>query len=424
MLDPKKLRNDSVATARELARRGFTLDLDLLARLEKRRRAVQGSTQELQMIRNQRSKEIGQAKARGENVDTLLQEVGSLGEKLKLAESELAAVGQEFTQYALGVPNLPESSVPDGKSEEDNVELRRFGEPKEFDFEPRDHVALGSDIHQMDFEAGAKLSGARFVVLKSQLARLQRVLTQFMLDLHTQEHGYTEVYVPFLVNAESMQGTGQLPKFSDDLFALSGERLLYLIPTAEVPVTNLVRDTIVAAENLPLKYVCHTPCFRAEAGAYGRDVRGMIRNHQFEKVEMVQLVRPEDSNEALEKLTANAEKVLQLLEIPYRVMALCAGDIGFSSAKTYDIEAWLPSQKRYREISSCSNFLDFQTRRMQARFRQGDRKPELLHSLNGSGLAVGRCLLALMENYQQADGSIVIPEVLRERFGADMISGT
>lgn len=423
MLDPKKLRYDSEKTAIALARRGFTLDLERLAGFEERRREVQGRTQELQMIRNQRSKEIGQAKSRGVDVTPLLREVGDLGEQLKGAEAELNALTQQIADYALEIPNLPDASVPDGTGEQDNVEVRRIGTPRDFAFEPRDHVELGGNLGQMDFEAGAKLSGARFVVLKSQLARLQRVLAQFMLDLHTQEHGYTEVYVPYLVNSESMRGTGQLPKFAEDLFALSGERQLYLIPTAEVPVTNLVRDTIVPADQLPLKFVCHSPCFRAEAGAYGKDVRGMIRNHQFEKVELVQLVRPEKSFEVLEELTGHAETVLKKLGLPYRVVALCAGDMGFSATKTYDLEVWLPSQQRYREISSCSNFGDFQTRRLQARYRQGDSKPELLHSLNGSGLAVGRTLLAVIENGQQADGSIVVPEVLRERFGAEVIQG-
>ena len=421
MLDPKKLRYDSEKTAIALARRGFILDLERLAGFEERRREVQGRTQELQMIRNQRSKEIGQAKSKGVDVTPLLREVGDLGEQLKGAEAELNALTQQIADYALEIPNLPDESVPDGKGESDNVEVRRIGTPRNFAFEPRDHVELGGNLGQMDFEAGAKLSGARFVVLKSQLARLQRVLAQFMLDLHTQEHGYTEVYVPYLVNSESMRGTGQLPKFAEDLFALSGERQLYLIPTAEVPVTNLVRDTIVPADQLPLKFVCHSPCFRAEAGAYGKDVRGMIRNHQFEKVELVQLVRPERSFEVLEELTGHAETVLKKLGLPYRVVALCAGDMGFSATKTYDLEVWLPSQQRYREISSCSNFGDFQTRRLQARYRQGDSKPELLHSLNGSGLAVGRTLLAVIENGQQADGSIVVPEVLRERFGAEVI---
>lgn len=421
MLDPKKLRYDSEKTAIALARRGFILDLERLAGFEERRREVQGRTQELQMIRNQRSKEIGQAKSKGVDVTPLLREVGDLGEQLKGAEAELNALTQQIADYALEIPNLPDESVPDGTGESDNVEVRRIGTPRNFAFEPRDHVELGGNLGQMDFEAGAKLSGARFVVLKSQLARLQRVLAQFMLDLHTQEHGYTEVYVPYLVNSESMRGTGQLPKFAEDLFALSGERQLYLIPTAEVPVTNLVRDTIVPADQLPLKFVCHSPCFRAEAGAYGKDVRGMIRNHQFEKVELVQLVRPERSFEVLEELTGHAETVLKKLGLPYRVVALCAGDMGFSATKTYDLEVWLPSQQRYREISSCSNFGDFQTRRLQARYRQGDSKPELLHSLNGSGLAVGRTLLAVIENGQQADGSIVVPEVLRERFGAEVI---
>jgi seryl-tRNA synthetase len=423
MLDPKKLRNDRETVAQALSRRGFTLDLEKLSQFEASRRDVQGRTQELQTIRNQRSREIGKAKAEGRDVTPLLNEVGNLGEQLKEAEAELASLTRKINDYALEIPNMPDPSVPDGEGEEDNLEIRRWGTPQAYSFTPADHVELGSNLSQMDFEAGAKLSGARFVVLKSDLARLQRVLTQFMLDLHTQEHGYTEVYVPFLVNAESMQGTGQLPKFEEDLFAVNSDRKLYLIPTAEVPVTNLVRDMIIPEEDLPLKWVCHSPCFRAEAGAYGRDVRGMIRNHQFEKVELVQMVHPEKSAEVLEELTAHAETVLKKLQLPYRVVTLCTGDLGFSAKKTYDIEVWLPSQERYREISSCSNFGDFQARRIQARFRQGERKPELLHTLNGSGLAVGRTLLALIENGQQADGSILIPEVLQERFGAEVIRG-
>jgi seryl-tRNA synthetase len=422
MLDPRLLRSELEQVAHSLLRRGFELDVDHFRSLEERRKALQIQTQELQNQRNLKSKAIGQAKAKGESAEAILSEVAQLGDVLKQCEQELAEISQQLTDLSLEIPNIPQSSVPDGKSEEENVEVRRVGDPPILGFTPKDHVELGAGLGQMDFELAAKLSGARFVVMNGELARLHRALTQFMLDVHTKEQGYREVYVPYLVNAESMRGTGQLPKFEEDLFAVEADKKLYLIPTAEVPVTNLVRDTIVPFEQLPLKYVCHTPCFRAEAGTYGKDVRGMIRQHQFEKVELVQMVRPEDSVRTLEELTAHAETILVKLGLPYRVVSLCTGDMGFSSAKTYDIEVWLPSQNRYREISSCSNFEDFQARRMQARWRNPETgKPELLHTLNGSALAVGRCLIAVLENYQQEDGSIVIPEALRPWYGEDVI---
>ena len=372
----------------------------------------------MQSERNARSKAIGQAKARGEDIQPLLAEVADLGDRLKADEQELAALQAELDAMAMGIPNILDASVPDGADENANVEIRRWGEPTAFDFEPKDHVDLGLPNGWMDFDAGAKLTGSRFVVLRGAMARMHRALIQFMLDTHTQEHGYNEVYTPYMVNADSLRGTGQLPKFEADLFKLNNEQGYYLIPTAEVPVTNLARDTIIEAAELPVKYVCHTPCFRSEAGSYGKDTRGLIRQHQFEKVEMVQLVRPEDSWAALESLTGNAEAILQKLGLPYRVIVLCAGDTGFSSAKTYDIEVWLPGQQKYREISSCSNFQDFQARRMMARYRNPETgKPELLHTLNGSGLAVGRTLVAVLENYQEADGRIRIPEVLRGYMG-------
>jgi seryl-tRNA synthetase len=347
-----------------------------------------------------------------------MDEVANIGAALKQAENELEQLQTELTTITLGVPNIPHASVPDGQDERDNQEVRRWGDPRKLDFAAKDHVDLGAGLGLMDFELAAKISGARFVVLQGALAQLQRALIQFMLDLHTREHGYTETYVPYLVNAESMRGTGQLPKFEAELFAVRSEQGFYLIPTAEVPVTNLVRDTITDAAQLPRKHVCHTPCFRSEAGSYGKDTRGLIRQHQFEKVELVQFVRPQDSYQALEELTGHAEKVLQLLGLPYRVMALCAGDMGFSSAKTYDLEVWLPGQQKYREISSCSNFEDFQARRLQARWRNPETgKPELLHTLNGSGLAVGRTLVAILENYQENDGSITMPAVLRPYLG-------
>ena len=418
MLDPKRLRNDLDEVAAQLARRGFVLDVDNIRALEQRRKTLQVETEQLQNERKVRSKAIGQAKAKGDNVEPLMAEVAEIGERVKLAEQELASLQTELETIALGIPNILDASVPDGKDENANVEIRRWGEPTAFEFTPKDHVDLGLPNGWMDFDAGAKLTGSRFVVLRAAMARLHRALIQFMLDTHTQVHGYSEVYTPYMVNADSLRGTGQLPKFEEDLFKLNNEQGYYLIPTAEVPVTNLVRDTIVDAADLPLKYACHTPCFRSEAGSYGKDTRGLIRQHQFEKVEMVKMVKPEDSWAELESLTGNAEAILQKLGLPYRVIVLCAGDTGFSSAKTYDIEVWLPGQQKYREISSCSNFLDFQARRMMARYRNPETgKPELLHTLNGSGLAVGRTLVAVLENYQEADGRIRIPEVLKGYMG-------
>jgi len=418
MLDPKLLRSDLDNTARQLARRGFKLDTAAIAAIEEKRKVVQTRTQQLQNERNTKSKAIGMAKAKGEDVSAIMAEVAGIGDALKSAESELSQIQQELEALALGIPNIPHSSVPEGRDENSNKEIRRWGEPRSFSFTPKDHVDLGEQLGQLDFEAAAKISAARFAVMRGSLARLHRALIQYMVDLHTREHGYTEVYVPYLVNADSLRGTGNLPKFEIDLFALKGEQNLYLIPTAEVPVTNLARDLILDEKDMPLKYVCHTPCFRSEAGSYGKDTRGMIRQHQFEKVEIVQLVRPVDSYAAHEELTRHAETVLQKLELPYRVMALCAGDMGFSSAKTYDLEVWLPGQHKYREISSCSNFEDFQARRMQARWRNPETgKPELLHTLNGSGLAVGRTLVAILENYQEQDGSITVPGVLRPYIG-------
>ena len=418
MLDPKLLRNELGQTATLLKRRGFELDVRQLSSLETDRKALQTRTQELQAKRNAASKAIGQAKAKGEDAADMLAEVANLGDELKAAEQELAELQERLNALVLVIPNLPHDSVPDGRSEEDNVEIRRWGEPQAFNFDVRDHVDLGESLGGMDFETATKITGSRFVVMSGALARLHRALIQFMLDLHTTEHGYTETYVPYIVNRDSLRGTGQLPKFAEDLFALEGEQGFHLIPTAEVPVTNIVRDTIIEADNMPRRYVAHTPCFRSEAGSYGKDTRGMIRQHQFEKVELVQIVHPDRSYEALEELTAHAETVLQKLNLPYRVMALCAGDMGFSAAKTYDLEVWLPGQQAYREISSCSNFEDFQARRMQARWRNpATGKPELVHTLNGSGLAAGRTLVAVMENYQNADGSITVPEALRSYLG-------
>ncbi|WP_417535446.1 serine--tRNA ligase [Methylophaga sp.] len=416
MLDPKLLRNETEQVAEQLARRGFDLDVALLAKLEEERKQAQLEAQELQTERNSRSKNIGKAKAAGEDISPLLKEIEDLGDRHKASESRLNEVLAQLEQIAMGIPNIPQADVPAGQDESENQEVLRWGEPRQFDFEPKDHVDLGATLG-MDFDTAAKISAARFVTLSGPLAKLQRALTQFMLDLHSEQHGYTETYVPYLVNADSLRGTGQLPKFEEDLFKVNdGE--FYLIPTAEVPVTNIVRDSISEDASLPLKFVAHTPCFRSEAGSYGRDVRGLIRQHQFEKVELVQIVRPEDSAAAHEELTAHAEKVLQLLDLPYRKVNLCTGDLGFSSTKTYDLEVWLPSQQTYREISSCSNFGDFQARRLQARWRNpATGKPELVHTLNGSGLAVGRTLLALMENHQQADGSVLIPEALRYYMG-------
>ena len=418
MIDPKLLRTDPESVARNLARRGFDLDVTALKALEERRKPWAVEVDRLRAERNSNAKAVGLAKSRGEDVGALIAKGESLTAVLSQAEAALAAVQEELEQWQLGLPNLLHDSVPDGRDEGANVELRRWGEPRHFTFKPRDHVAVGEHLGGLDFEAAARMSGARFVVIRAGLARLHRALAQFMLDLHTREHGYTEVYVPYLVQAPALIGTGQLPKFAQDLFGLRGEQGFYLIPTAEVPVTNLVREQIVPAEKLPLKFVAHTPCFRSEAGAAGKDTRGMIRNHQFDKVELVQMVRPEDSYGALEELTGHAERVLQRLGIPYRTVALCAGDIGFGSAKTYDLEAWLPSQARYREISSCSNFEAFQARRMQARWRNPDgNKPEPLHTLNGSGLAVGRTLVAILENFQNEDGSVSVPQVLQPYLG-------
>ncbi|EPB0878628.1 serine--tRNA ligase [Yersinia enterocolitica] len=424
MLDPNMLRNELDAVAEKLARRGFKLDVEMLRQQEERRKVLQVETESLQAERNSRSKLIGAAKARGEDIEPLRIEVNELGEKLDAAKAELDKLQNEIRDLALSIPNLPDDSVPVGKDENDNLEVSRWGEPRQYDFEVRDHVSLGEMAGGLDFAAAVKLTGARFVVMKGQIARMHRALAQFMLDLHTEKHGYLETYVPYLVNHATLYGTGQLPKFGGDLFHTkpleeeSDSSNYALIPTAEVPVTNLVRDEILEEESLPLKMTAHTPCFRSEAGSYGRDTRGLIRMHQFDKVEMVQITRPEDSMAALEELTGHAEKVLQLLELPYRKMLLCTGDMGFGSSKTYDLEVWLPAQNTYREISSCSNMWDFQARRMQARCRnKTDRKTRLVHTLNGSGLAVGRTLVAVLENYQQADGRIHVPEVLRPYMG-------
>jgi seryl-tRNA synthetase len=414
MLDPKLIRNNLGHVAAQLGRRGFVLDTDRIEQLESERKAIQVRTEELQAERNRSSKAIGKAKAAGEDIQPLLDQVAGLGAQLEIAKDELEKIQQHLSDLLMGIPNIPHGSVPEGDDESHNVEVRRWGEPPVFDFEVKDHVDLGAALAGMEFDAAVKLSGSRFAVLRGPLARLHRALIQFMLDTHTGEHGYQECYVPYLVNADSLRGTGQLPKFEEDLFATRGEDHYYLIPTAEVPVTNLVRDEILDASQLPLRMTAHTPCFRSEAGSYGKDTRGLIRQHQFEKVEMVQIVRPEGSYQALEELTGHAETILQRLALPYRVVSLCTGDLGFSAAKTYDLEVWLPGQQAYREISSCSNFGDFQARRMQARFRNPDTgKPELVHTINGSGLAVGRTLVAVMENYQQADGSIRVPQVLQ-----------
>jgi seryl-tRNA synthetase len=418
MLDPKLLRTELATVAEKLKGRGFDLDANHVEALELKRKELQIHTQELQNQRNSKSKNIGKAKAAGEDIQPLLDEVAKLGDELKQAEQALSQIQIEISDYSLGIPNIPHESVPVGNDESDNREERTWGEPRTFDFDPKDHVDLGDALAQVDFEVASKLTGSRFVVLSSSIARLHRALIQFMLDTHTSEHGYTETYVPYLVNADSLKGTGQLPKFEEDLFKVEGESGFYLIPTAEVPVTNIVRDVIVEDDYMPRKWVAHTPCFRSEAGSYGKDTRGMIRQHQFEKVEMVQAVRPDESWDALEELTGHAEAILQKLDLPYRVLTLCTGDTGFSSAKTYDLEVWLPGQQKYREISSCSNFTDFQARRLQARWRNPETgKPELLHTINGSGLAVGRALVAVMENYQNQDGSVTVPEVLRPYMG-------
>ena len=418
MIDPKLLRNDLAGTAAALARRNFKLDTAAYGKLEEGRKELQTRMEQLRNERNARSKEIGMAKAKGQDTAPLMAQVGDLGAKLKAAEEDFAKVEAELEAIQLGLPNLLHESVPDGADENSNKELRRWGEPKQYSFKPKDHVDLGTARGLLDAETAAKLTGARFTVLNGPLARLHRALIQFMLDLHTTEHGYSEVYVPYMVNAASMRGTGQLPKFEQDLFQVSGEHRYYLIPTAEVPVTNTARDMILEADSLPRRYAAHTPCFRAEAGAAGKDTRGMIRQHQFEKVELVQMVKPAQSFQALEELTGHAEKVLQKLELPYRVIALCSGDIGFQSSKTYDLEVWLPSEGRYREISSCSNCTDFQARRMQARWRNPETgKPELLHTLNGSGVAVGRALIAIMENNQDEQGRIHVPFALHPYMG-------
>lgn len=422
MLDPKFLRNELTVTAERLATRGFILDVAHLSLLEEKRKSLQVATEELQASRNAISKSIGQAKSRGENVDNIMAQVGDLGAQLDAKKVELAAVLEEVNAIAMSMPNLPDESVPVGADETENVEIRRWGTPRNFDFPIKDHIDLGEGLNGLDFKNAVKITGSRFIVMKGQIARLNRALGQFMLDLHTTEHGYTEAYVPLLVNEASLFGTGQLPKFGEDLFhtkpATEEGQGLSLIPTAEVPLTNLVRDSIVDEDELPIKLTAHTACFRSEAGSYGKDTRGLIRQHQFDKVELVQLVKPEDSMAALEALTQHAETVLQRLGLPYRTVILCTGDMGFGSSKTYDIEVWLPGQNTYREISSCSNMKDFQARRMQARYRvKTDNKPALLHTLNGSGLAVGRTLVAILENYQNADGSITIPEVLRPYMG-------
>jgi seryl-tRNA synthetase len=421
MLDSKELRENIKEIAALLKKRGFELEINKIKSLEEQRKELQIKTQELQNERNKRSKEIGFAKAKGMDVTEIINEMGEVNKNLEAKQAELAKLQEELKSIYDGIPNIPHDSVPKGASEEENVEIRQWGEPQKFAFQVKDHVALGEQLNMMDFEAAAKISGARFVVLKGQLAQLQRALAQFMLDLHTGVHGYEEVYVPYLVNADSLYSTGNLPKFYDDVFHIK-DFAYSLIPTAEVPVTNFARNEIIEADKLPCKYVSHTPCFRSEAGSYGKDMRGMIRQHQFEKVEIVQIVKPEDSYNALEELTSHAEAVLQKLALPYRVVTLCAGEMGFSSAKTYDLEVWLPGQNKYREISSCSNFEAFQARRMQARWRNpATAKPELVHTLNGSGLAVGRTLIAIMENFQDQDGYIHIPEVLWSYMGGNKI---
>ena len=417
MLDPRLFRSDLDEVKKQLDRRAYAFDTTAYEELESRRKAVQINTQELQNEKNKSAKGIGQAKAKGEDIQPLLDQVQHLGDQLKDAETELSVIQNEMTALMEAIPNILDEVVPAGKSEDDNVELARWGDVPEFSFEPKDHVDLG-ETKGLDFELAAKITSARFAVLKGPLARLQRAIIQLMLNTHAEEHGYSETYVPFLVNADSLYGTGQLPKFEADLFKASEDPALYLIPTAEVPVTNMVRDVIVDAKEMPLKFVCHTPCFRSEAGAYGRDVRGMIRQHQFEKVELVQIVTAEQSAQAHEELTNHAENILKKLNLPYRKVLLCAGDTGFSSSKTYDLEVWLPGQGKYREISSCSNFKDFQARRMQARWRNPETgKPELVHTINGSGLAAGRTLIAVMENYQDEQGRIHIPEALKPYMG-------
>jgi seryl-tRNA synthetase len=415
MLDIQLLRKDIAFVAQRLATRGVVLDTARFESLEAERKDIQTRTQDLQARRNTLSKQIGIAKGKGEDASAAMDEVVGINAQLKIMEERLGDIQEELAEMLAALPNLPHASVPEGHGEADNIELRRIGQPRRFDFPVRDHVDIGEGLDLLDFATAAKLASSRFVLMRGDLARLHRALTQFMLDTHTQEHGYEEVYVPYLVNADSMRGTGQLPKFEADLFKLHNG--MYLIPTAEVPVTNIVRDEIIPEENLPIRLVAHTPCFRSEAGSYGKDTRGMIRQHQFDKVELVQFVRPEDAYDALEELTGHAEAILRKLDLPYRVVSLCTGDLGFSAAKTYDLEVWLPGQNTYREISSCSNFEAFQARRMQARFRRDGGKPELLHTLNGSGLAVGRTLVAVLENYQNADGTVTIPEALRPYLG-------
>ncbi len=428
MLDQKLFRQNIEETAAQLARRGYQLNTTAILALEEERKVLQEKTQALQAERNSKSKSIGKAKAAGEDIQPLLKEVDGLGDILKQFEQSLSELQHKLSAILMEVPNIPHISVPNGKDENDNQEVRRWGEPKSYDFDILDHVAIGEKLGALNFETAVKISGSRFMTLSGDLARMHRALIQFMLNTHSDVHGYNETYVPYLVNADSLRGTGQLPKFEEDLFVIqkheeTGQQF-YLIPTAEVPVTNIVRDTIQLSEDLPLKFVAHTPCFRSEAGSYGRDTRGMIRQHQFEKVELVQVVRPEDSHKALEELTAHAEAILQALKLPYRVMNLCAGDIGFSSCKTYDLEVWLPGQETYREISSCSNFEDFQARRMKARWRNPESsKPELVHTINGSGLAVGRTLVSILENYQTADGKVEVPEVLQSYMGGKTVIG-
>lgn len=420
MIDPKLLRTELDTVAEKLAKRGYELDKAFWQQVEEQRKSIQVKTEELQAKKNAGAKQVGLMKRNGENTDALMAEMATISSEMKQAEDALKALQDKILAAALTIPNLPDDSVPAGKDENDNVEMRRWGEPRQFDFEVKDHSDLGEDLGLLDFEMAAKLTGSRFSVLKGQLAKLNRALIAFMLTTHTEKYGYTEMYVPYMVNADSLLGTGQLPKFEEDLFKLRGEKEYYLIPTSEVPLTNSVRDKILDPETLPIKVTAHTPCFRSEAGSAGRDTRGLIRQHQFEKVEMVQIVHPETSMQALEDMTGQAEYILQQLGLPYRVIVLCGGDMGFGAVKTYDIEVWLPSQTTYREISSCSNCGDFQARRMQARVKDG-KKTELVHTLNGSGLAVGRTLLAIMENYQNADGTITVPEVLRPYMGVDVI---
>ena len=424
MIDPKLLRQSAKEVAENLARRGHVFDADAYLALDEQRKTLQVDVEALRNERNVSAKSIGKAKASGEDVEPLLAAVKDLGDRLDISEAKLHDVQAAVQSIELGLPNLLQDDVPTGKDDAENVEVRRWGDVPEFDFEPQDHVDLGTSLGMLDFDAASRVSGSRFAVMRGPLARMQRALIQFMLDVHTSDNGYEETYVPYLVQSDALQGTGQLPKFEADLFKIEGESPYYLIPTAEVPLTNLARESILEVAELPRRLCAHTPCFRSEAGSYGKDTRGMIRQHQFEKVELVHLVKPDESDDALEELTANAENILQRLELPYRVVTLCSGDVGFSGAKTYDLEVWLPGQQKYREISSCSNCTDFQARRMQARWRNPDTgKPELLHTLNGSGVAAGRALIAIMENYQQADGTLRIPDVLQPYMsGAELVS--